>query len=474
VTQRSRRTLLAFVPILALALLFLLLPPDGHDRAPWLQFFGRFHLLTVHFPIALILLIPIFELAGRHPRHRHLLASIDVLLALSGLGSLAAAALGWSLARSSGYSGRLVTQHMWAGLAVAAACALCYALRPRPGFAYPIALTITVALVSFTGYRGGQLSQGENHLTEAMPPSLRRLIGLSANQAPLPKADPATFYGASIEPIFTASCISCHGPDKQKGELRLDTYAALMRGGKHGLVIKPGDTKASELFRRITLPRDDNKAMPPQAKTALTPAQIKLIELWIAAGASSTLPANGIKDAPTHTIAPAAEITFPDLDPDAVTRLRAPLAPTFEDLNKRLPNVLQYESRTTAGIVIDATPSGAKFTDESLAMLKPLAAQIVTADLSGTAITDRSAATLAALTQLRTLRLMHTRITDATLLKLSPLTQLESLNLYATPITPASLPTLEHLPKLQHAYVGETKITPTTPIPETIKPKLQF
>jgi hypothetical protein len=42
--------------ILLLSVLFVLLPPDGQERAAWAQFIGRFHLLTVHFPIALILL----------------------------------------------------------------------------------------------------------------------------------------------------------------------------------------------------------------------------------------------------------------------------------------------------------------------------------------------------------------------------------------------------------------------------------
>ena len=99
------------------------------------------------------------------------------------LSSLAAATLGWCLARSGGYSGRLVTQHMWGGVSVAAACWLCWMLRgyfrgPRFDFIYTLALLATIGLVSWTGYRGGQLSQGENHLTEHMPDGLRKLIGL--------------------------------------------------------------------------------------------------------------------------------------------------------------------------------------------------------------------------------------------------------------------------------------------------------
>ncbi len=84
-------------------------------------------------------------------------------------------------------------------------------------------------------------------------------------------------------------CYSCHGPDKQKGRLRLDSYELLMRGGKDGPVVKAGNVKGSELFHRVTLSPSDDDAMPPQGKRPLAPNEIKLLELWIAAGASSTL-----------------------------------------------------------------------------------------------------------------------------------------------------------------------------------------
>ena len=54
-------------------------------------------------------------------------------------------------------------------------------------------------------------------------------------------------------PSSSKHCYSCHGPDKQKGRLRLDSYELLMRGGKHGPVVKAGNAKGSELIRRVTL-----------------------------------------------------------------------------------------------------------------------------------------------------------------------------------------------------------------------------
>ena len=75
---------------------------------------------------------------------------------------------------------------------------------------------------------------------------------------------------------------------------------------------------------------------------------------------------------------------------------------------------MDYESRESANLVIDVSALGAKFGDDDLAAIKPLTEQIVIADFSGTAITDRSAASIAAMKRLRVLRLMHTGITDVT------------------------------------------------------------
>jgi hypothetical protein len=456
--------------VLLLGAVFLLYPPDGVERGQGMQFLGRFHLLSVHFPIVLVLLIPLFELAGRESRFQHLRASVDFMWALAALSSLSAATLGWCLARSGAYSGRLVAQHMWSGLSVAAVCCLCWMARGR---VYWMLLGLAVALVSFAGYRGGQLSQGENHLLEQMPSSMKRLLGLGAPTA-YRRSDPQFYYGAHVEPILIDHCYECHGPDKQKGRLRMDSLEAVMRGGKHGVVIKAGNTKGSELMRRITLPSSDDDAMPPQGKRPLSANEIKLIELWIAAGASPTIAANGIKGAPVSADPVAAEAKFEPIDPDAVARARAGLGSAVAALKKRYPGVIEYESRGSAKLTVDASLMGAKFGDEDLAALAPVAGEIVAGDFSGTSITDRSAAVLAGMKELRVLRLMRTRITDSTVNQLGSLAQLESLSVFDTGVTPGCLSMMERLPKLQHVYAANTKIPATADIPEGMKGKILF
>src|SRR2546423_13616961 len=124
-TVRGRRIpgqfrlgLLTLAPILIVTVLLVLLPPDGNERSEWAQFIGRFHPLAVHFPIALILLVPILELAGLNYRLSFLRMSVGFVLGLATIGATVAAILGWSLGRSGGYSGPFVTQHMWAGISL--------------------------------------------------------------------------------------------------------------------------------------------------------------------------------------------------------------------------------------------------------------------------------------------------------------------------------------------------------------------
>jgi uncharacterized membrane protein len=464
-------------PILVLLVLLVFLPPDGTERSAWAQFIGRFHPLVVHLPIALILLVPVMELVGRHQRFPYLRASAPFVLVLALVGGIVASLLGWCLGRSGGFSGPLVTQHMWSGACLITLCWLCWVLRGRGGrleVIYWIVLGAAVGAVAWTGYRGGQISLGENHLTQHMPGAFRKLLGVPASTA----TDPAigggnTFYGARIQPIFTRNCLACHSPEKRKAGLRLDNYAGIMRGGKHGAVVKAGDLRGSDLFRRITLSSTDDNFMPKGGKPPLSPDQVKLIELWIADGASGTASLDSIKGAPAGVESSVrAEVTFGKIDFAEVAKRRADVASTLATLQQRFPNVLDYESRGSANLVVNALVMGDKFKDDDLAALTPLSKNIVMADFSRTAITDYSAPVLAGMKRLRTLRLMHTRIGDLTVRSLTDLDQLESLNVFDTAVTPAALPALARLPKLQRVYVGQTAITATGS--NAVKGKLLF
>ena len=58
-------------------------------------------------------------------------------------------------------------------------------------------------------------------------------------------------YATDIKPIFDKSCIGCHGSQKQKGKLRLDSLQAVLKGGQDGAVIEPGKSAESMLVANV-------------------------------------------------------------------------------------------------------------------------------------------------------------------------------------------------------------------------------
>jgi len=202
---------------------------------------------------------------------------------------------------------------------------------------------------------------------------------------------------------------------------------------------------------------------------------VKLIELWITAGASDTLPVNAIKDAPAGfgSTPAVAEVVIEEIDPAAVAKMRVGIAPAVAQLQKRFPNILEYESRGSANLFLNASILGPKFGDSDLAAFASVAGNITIADFSRTAITDRSSPAIAAMKRVRVLRLMNTTITDSTVEALGALDQLESLNVFGTRVTSGALPAVAKLPKLAHFYAGQTAILPNS-FPSVLAGKIIF
>ena len=94
----------------------------------------------------------------------------------------------------------------------------------------------------------------------------------------------AVDFGKEIKPILETKCVSCHGIEKQKGELDLSNLLAAKEGGENGPAITPGKPQESELIHRITLAHDDDEIMPPKGGP-LSEAQINSLKEWISDGA---------------------------------------------------------------------------------------------------------------------------------------------------------------------------------------------
>ncbi len=98
-------------------------------------------------------------------------------------------------------------------------------------------------------------------------------------------ADPRIDFDRDVRPIFARSCLSCHGPAKQKSGFRLDRKADALKGGDNGKAIVPGKAADSPLVRYVS-GTDPDLTMPPDAKKRLSQAEVATLRAWIDQGAS--------------------------------------------------------------------------------------------------------------------------------------------------------------------------------------------
>jgi hypothetical protein len=95
------------------------------------------------------------------------------------------------------------------------------------------------------------------------------------------------FYTNRVRPIFSAFCLRCHGGMNHRGGYNMETHASMMKGGKYGAAVIPGDPAGSLLIRlmRHQGPANNPMPMPPSPRPRVSDADIATVERWIKAGA---------------------------------------------------------------------------------------------------------------------------------------------------------------------------------------------
>lgn len=425
--------------------------------------FGPFHPVLVHLPIGILLLACFFQLLAIKSRYALLLLpAIPVMLFWGMIAAIFSCISGYLLSQSGDYDAITVGRHQWMGIFTAVLSFIFYLLN-KLSFSEIIARWMAAALIiliTVTGHLGGSLTHGSDYLTAGFSSSAgKKGEGLK----PIPNVQEAIVYADIVQPLLQSKCYSCHGPEKQKGKLRLDQPDFIMKGGKQGKVILPGKPGESAMVERLLLPVDDDDHMPPSKKPQLNKTEISLLHWWVSSGAdfkkkvnelpqpaeikpvlgalqtgaSATTAVNETIDIPEKEVKPA--------NPEDMKRLQAAgvmIIPVAKNSNYLSANFV------TAGVLADSLVN----------LLEPLKEQLVWLKMDHAVINDATMKTISRFTALTRLQLSNTAITDQGLVHLVKLEQLQSLNLVGVKITAKGILALQRLKKLKHLYLYQTEV----------------
>lgn len=422
-------------------------------------FLGRFHPLIVHLPIGFLLLAALLEWwPGEKAR-----PAISFAWVLGALSAVAAAFAGWLLAGESG-GGDTLFWHKWLGISVAVLAVLgVFLTKKGGGLAKGYGILVAIML-SVAGHQGGNLTHGETYLFEHAPTVVQKIAGHAPDTTDLRdwslvNLDSVNLYSAFLQPAINESCAKCHNDQKQNGGLRMDAPHHVFLGGDGGSIVSPGSAMASSWVKRVTLPRENVKAMPPQGEP-WDYAEVELLKYWVKEGADTMF----VLD-PKNTPDEIKELLKRDFGLDLrprmfveTVRASAIKAPQMEELESMNWAVTSLTPESGA---VEAKPAAGKdVTPAGLVKLAEYGAQqVIYLSLNELPFNDADLAPITKFKNLNRLRLNGTNLTEATVAQLKQLKHLESLNLYGTDLDDAIFAHLKDFPKLKRLYLWQTKVT---------------
>lgn len=408
--------------------------------------------MLVHLPIGILLIALLLLLLAQWEKLELSRSSMHVILGFGSGMAVLSCLTGYLLSTTGDYDRDAVDLHQWMAifltLASLAAWYLYYEYWLRDRVLYLVSLVVFFSLAA-TGHLGASLTHGSNYLIEPLTAGRQKAFDFSAIQVA-----EAKYYDDIIAPIFQNRCVSCHGPEKQKGKLRLDQKVFITRGGKTGRAIVPGSAGDSELWHRLTLPKDDDDHMPPKEKEQLTDQEKEVIKKWIDTGADfekrvSELMGDQLSQlfelSSQHVVAdiPTNEVAAPDAAVvNALISEGVSITPVYAGSH--------YLSVSFISVPVEA--------QALLPELAKIGKNIVWLKFSGCKLDDQAIALLSSFPHLTRLSLDDTRITDTALVSVAGLTSLVYLNLKGTWITAEGLEKLNSHPRLQEVYLFQTKI----------------
>ncbi len=120
------------------------------------------------------------------------------------------------------------------------------------------------------------------------------LIGAALPRAGSP--DDTVSFASDVSPLLQKYCLPCHADENHNpSELSLDSYELMMKGGKHGDVVKTGEPDESTIIQKLSenppfgdrMPLHSKRKKSPTPPTYLTDDEVKLLAKWVSQGAQN-------------------------------------------------------------------------------------------------------------------------------------------------------------------------------------------
>lgn len=440
----------------------------------WMQYLGHFHPVIVHLPIGILFVSFILELvAWKQNASAILKQAIEISLIAGFFNAVLACVLGWFLGQEGGYETNTLGWHQWMGISVALIAGVAWLMKKKaivPKL-YRFSLLLLFLLLMITGHLGGNMTHGEDYLTAGLPQPVAGWLGIEAKKdsvierKPIADINEAYLYKDLVQPVLSEKCYSCHSSKKVKGSLRMDEEALLFKGGKHGTIILPGNAAGSELVKRLLLPMEDDKRMPPKDQPQLSKEEIRLITWWIDAGADTNKKVKELQ--PDSLVMPLLKSFAGAKSVDTIAR--EVLSGVFKE-DVPAPDQKVIDQLLSKGIIVSPVAQHKHlleiscinfpgFDNNMLSLLAPLAEQIVWLRLDNTAITDEAMAGIGKLRKLVRLNLSGTAISSNGIEALKSLQYLEYINIVNTRVDDRGLLILSNISTLKNVYCWNSMIT---------------
>jgi uncharacterized membrane protein/mono/diheme cytochrome c family protein len=425
------------------------------------EFIGRFHPVLVHLPIGVLLIAALFQWLSRKEKYQSLSSAVSITLFWGMISAILSCISGYLLSNSGDYDGDLVSNHQWFGIAVANISIFAYGLNRRNKDNIWVT-GLMVLLIIITGHLGGSITHGSDYLLKAF--SSDGGDAATAKRVPIPDINKAQAYNDVIRPILTAKCYKCHGPDKQKGKLRLDMPDLILKGGKGGLVLVGGKVDDSELIKRILLAKDNDDHMPPLEQPQLTKSELELLHWWVSSGADFNKKVSALvqteKIKPVLLALQSEEVKeglkISDVPAESVEIAEQGSVIKIRERGIALTAVAQNSNYLSANFVaVEA------LTERDLQLMDMIRKQLIWLKLGDSNLNDKMLAGISDLSSLTRLSLERTAITDQGIGQLKNLNNLQYLNLIGTKVSAKGLEQLKGLKELRQIFLFQTLIQPS-------------